>query len=45
MGDYEILRACWPSGQIDDAAMQELMLRDPDFLDWMLERASETEAA
>jgi len=43
--DYEMLRACWLSGQIDDAHMQEIMLRDPDFLDWMLERASETEAA
>ena len=43
--DYEMLRACWLSGQIPDDHMHEIMLRDSDFLDWMLERASETEAA
>lgn len=43
--DYEMLRACWLSGQIDDAAMHEIMLRDTDFLSWMIERASATEAA
>ena len=43
--DYEMLRACWLSGQISDDHMQEIMLRDPDFMDWMLERASATEAA
>jgi len=43
--DYEALRACWLSGQISDDHMHEIMLRDPDFLEWMLERASETEAA
>ena len=43
--DYEMLRACWLSGQIPDDHMHEIMLRDPDFLVWMLERASETEAA
>lgn len=45
MMQYEILRACWLSGQISDDHMQELMLRDTDFLSWMIERASETEAA
>lgn len=43
--DYEMLRACWLSGQISEDHMQELMLRDPDFLTWMIERASATEAA
>lgn len=43
--DYEALRACWLSGQIDDAHMQEIMLRDPDFMEWMLDMASETESA
>ena len=43
--DYEMLRACWLSGQISDDHMQELMLRDTDFLTWMIERASATEAA
>jgi len=43
--DYEMLRACWLSGQIGEDHMQEIMLRDPDFLEWMLERAFETEAA
>lgn len=43
--DYEMLRACWLSGQISDDHMQEIMLRDTDFLTWMIERASATEAA
>ena len=43
--DYEMLRACWLSGQISDDHMQELMLRDTDFLTWMIERASATDAA
>lgn len=43
--DYEMLRACWLSGQISDDHMQELMQRDPDFLEWMLDMASATEAA
>ena len=43
--DYEALRACWLSGQIPDDHMQELMLRDANFLSWMIERASETEAS
>lgn len=43
--DYEMLRACWLSGQISEDHMQEIMLRDTDFLTWMIERASETEAA
>lgn len=43
--DYEMLRACWLSGQISDDRMQELMLRDANFLSWMIERASATEAA
>ena len=33
------------SGQISEDHMQELMLRDPDFLEWMLDVASATEAA
>jgi len=43
--DYEMLRACWLSGQIDEAGMNEIMMRDADFLAWMIERASATEAA
>jgi len=43
--DYEMLRACWLSGQISEDHMQEIMLRDPDFLEWMIARASETEVA
>ncbi len=42
---YQTLRDCWLSGQISEDHMQQIMLRDPDFLDWMLERARETEAA
>ena len=42
---YEMLGACWLSGQIPDDHMQELMLRDANFLSWMIERASATEAA
>ena len=43
--DYEMLRACWLSGQISDDHMQEIMLCDTDFMTWMIERASATEAA
>ena len=43
--EYEMLRACWLSGQISDDHMHEIMLRDTDFLSWMIERASATEAA
>ena len=43
--DYEMLRACWLSGQISDDRMHEIMRRDTDFLIWMIERASATEAA
>ena len=45
MDAYEALRACWLSGQIPDDHMQEIMRRDTDFLSWMIERASATEAA
>lgn len=45
MDDYETLRDCWLSGQISEAHMQELMLRDVNFLAWMMERASATEGS
>jgi len=43
--DYETMRGCWLSGQISDDHMHELMQRDPEFLEWMLDMASATEAA
>ena len=43
--DYETMRGCWLSGQISDDHMHEIMLRDTDFLSWMIERASATEAS
>ena len=43
--DYEMLRDCLLSGQIGEDHMQEIIRRDPYFMTWMLERASETEAA
>lgn len=40
--DYEALRACWLSGQIDDAAMHAEMADDPKFAAWMRAKASIT---
>lgn len=40
--DYEALRACWLSGQIDDAAMHATMADDPQFAAWMRAQAEAT---
>jgi hypothetical protein len=33
--DYEMLRACWLSGQISDADMATMLENDPAFDAWM----------
>ena len=39
MKQYEILRACWRSGQISDLEMHQRMQADPDLCAWMGEQA------
>lgn len=42
MKQYEILRACWLSGQISDLEMHQRMQADPDLCAWMGEQARVT---
>lgn len=43
--DYEMLRACWLSGQISDDRMQQRMADDPQFAAWMRAQAEATREA
>lgn len=45
IAQYEILRACWLSGQISTLEMDQRMEADPHFAAWMKDQAGTTESA
>lgn len=45
MKQYEILRACWLSGQISTAEIVHRMEADPLFAAWMQDQTRTTESA